>query len=826
MQKSWLSKKGMSLIFFSFILLLLTSCERSSAKKNIIFITLDTLRADHLPVYGYQKVETPSLDRFAQDAVVFQNANSHGPLTLPSHTSMMTGTYPFFHNVRNNGNHYASKALKTAAEILKSQDYDTAAFVSSFVLDSRFGLNQGFDFYDDDMIDGRQQHSIFEFKDRIAENTINRALNWLSRRSEQKSEVLNNFFLWVHLFDPHKEYDPPEPFKSKYLNNLYDGEIAYLDSQLSRLFNRLKALELYEDSLIIITGDHGESLGEHGESTHSIFIYNATTWVPMLIKFPGNQYKSQKVDRLVRHIDLLPTILDVISYQDSEEQKLAGDIQGISLIPIIENKKNINLVSYAESYLPKYYYKWSPPESIRNLDTKFIDLPKPELYDLNNDPHELNNIYQQEKQLADKLKKELVDLKEKLSQGKPREILRKMDTETIAKLKSLGYIRGGGNPSVSDQKKSNEKEFVGEDPKDVIYVQEEIQIIHALINRKEYDQAILRVKPMVVKHPKNLQLRNSLAAVYMKIGMIEEAKKEYNTLKFLDPTYETAYLGLAHIYLKKQIDYQKAEKELAGAFAINPDDPSLWVLKGDLQQDRNQLDAALMSYEKARKMGDQSASLFVGLGSLYHKQNRTKEARELLEKAIYIQNDNSEAHYNLGVVLVKLGEREQAYREYQTAISIDKSNPLFFTNLGSLQSELKQQDQAIASLKRALAIKPDHLEAVYNLGTVYLMQGKLDQAIPKLEKAIRLNPGMVFAYNNLVLAYSQSRQFKKAIHTYQRLTQVAPKRPIPWYRMAQLAMKINKKKDAQKYLQNALTFGGENVKKAAEQDPVLRKLLL
>lgn len=791
---------------------------------NVLLVTIDTLRADHLPLYGYENGKTPNLDRLAGDGVLFKTAVSHAPLTLVSHSSILTGTYPFFHGVRNNGSYHAPDALNTAAEIFGAHGYDTAAFVGSFVLDSRFGLDQGFDVYDDDMIDGRQKHSLFEFKDRIAENVISRVLAWFEKRP--KDDQAAPFFLWVHLFDPHKEYEPPEPYRSEFAANLYDGEIAYTDSQLGRLFDRLKADGLYDDTLIAVTSDHGESMGEHGELTHSIFIYNATTWVPLIIKAPGNEFAGTVVAQLAQHIDMLPTLLDISKIGGAADEALIEDIQGSSLLPAMEGDPDGGEVyAYAESYLPKFYYKWSPPVSIRSGNYKYIHLPTPELYDMRADPDELINIFEGRKELGAEYARRLDELVTTLSEGKPADARQEMDAETLAKLKSLGYIHGGEDLTGGDEP-ADEGPDTGQDPKDMIFVHQEIMNIHNLINQKNHEQAIARAESLLSDYPENLQARSALAGALVKTGKVDAAIRELNVIKQYDPTFLTAYTGLARIYTKKKVDFALAQKELEAAFAIVPWDPSLWVVKGDLEQERGEVDKSLVSYQKAAAMGDQSASLYVGLGSAHNKLNRLSEAQQLLEKAIVIQNDYAEAHYNLGVVYAHQGKKELALAKYRRAIELDDTNPFFFTNLGSLLTDRKEYPQAIEALKSALRIEPRHPEAIYNLGTVYLLTDRAAEAIPLLEQVIQIKPHLIVAYNNLALGHTKLRQLDKALQVYAAMTRIAPNLPMPWYRMAQIAIAAKQPQQAREHLGRAIGLGGEQFKAMARQDPNLTNLHL
>ena len=788
---------------------------------NVILITLDTLRADHLPMYGYKGVETPELEKLTAEGVLFQNVTAQAPITLPSHTTILTGTYPFFHNVRNNGDHYASDALNTTAEIYKAAGYDTAAFVGSFVLDSRFGLDQGFDTYDDDMVDGRQKHTVFEFKDRLAENSVGRVLDWLTQRKQTGTN--SPFFLWLHLFDAHKEYNPPEPFFSQYIDRLYDGEIAYIDSQLSRLFDRLRSEGIYDNTLIVLTADHGESLGEHGELTHSIFIYNATNKVPLVIKLPGNRLAGTKVDALVRHIDLLPTQLDVAGVT-GETEKLTGDIQGVSLLPLMEGDTQEPLTAYAEGMLPYYYYQWSPPRSIQSGKYKYIHLPTPELYDMGKDPHELNNLAKERPDDVQRLLAALKQLKKTHSEGKPSESQRKMDEETLNKLKSLGYIHGGEQMDAAAPTEPELDDLSRPDPKDKIGVQQAISRIQNLLNAKMNDQALQLIQRLLPEDPKNIKLISALASALLQQGNVDGGITAFNRLKQIDPTSMQAYTGLMNIYLKKRVDLALAKRELSGAFAIEPENPSLWVSKGDLEQMQGELAKAMESYKKAIAMGDQSATLYVGLGGLLNKMDKLVEAKKMLEKALFIQNDYSEANYNLGVVYAREGKTDKALHHYRAAIAQDDSNPFYYTNMGSVLTSLQRYDEAKQAFDQALRRNPNHVEALYNMGTLYLLSDQPKAAIPWLEKTLTLNPGLLYAYNNLAVAYGRTKNPEKAKATYQRMSKAAPKSPQPWLHLARMAWTAGQKNQASKHLKKALSLGGAETEQMIQSDPQLVKI--
>ena len=790
-------------------------CEvvRSPAQPNIMLVTLDTVRADHMPIHGYKGIKTPFMDGLAAEGVVFDNAIAPTPLTLPSHTSILTGNYPLFHGVRNNGDFYASSELVTAAEMFKAAGYDTAAFVGAFVLDSRFGLEQGFDLYDDDMVDGRQSPSDFMFKDRRAGNVVRRVREWLDAR-ESGEGARTPFFVWVHLYDPHAEYEPPEPFRSRYADNLYDGEIAYTDSEIGVLFDTLKARGLYDETLIALTADHGESLGEHGEQTHSIFIYNATTWVPMVLKFPGGKHAGERVEATVSTIDILPTILDTMNAEHEIDAAFLKDVHGISLMPLIEKKPGtIERLVYSESFLPLYYHNWAPPVSVRNGAYRYIDLPRPELYNMREDVSERMNLHDEGHSTAARLAEGLEALKQRYGRGEMVESRREIDTETREKLEALGYVQGGATAG------NGEEDSDRPDPKEMIHVTKALEQARALVNAGEHETAAAELETILAGNPANVRARHILANTLKNMGRIDRAIEEYETIKASDPEFFAAYLGLCTIYTKERVDYVKAEQELKAAMAVAPWEPTIWIFMGDIEQERGRTEASVASYRRAEEMGDQSTSLFVGLGSALQKLDRLDESRACLERALYIDNEHPEAHYNLAFVYNRLGEVALAKRHYRMAILYDPKNPRSYTNLGSILVGEKAYVEAEGILREALRVKSDHLEALYNLGTVCLHLDRPADAVPYLERAIARNHDMVFAYNNLAVAYEKLGRSSMAFDLYESLSERQPSRPMPWYNMARIAARENRRREAQHYLKEALSRGGEEVRKTAGKEP-------
>lgn len=394
------------------------------APKNILLITIDTLRADRLSCYGNSSFKTPNIDSLAEKGFLYSRAFAHNSLTLPSHTNILLGTTPLYHGIHDNSNFVVKDNFLTLAEHLKNFGYSTGAFIGGSPLDSKFGLDQGFDVYDDDL--APMDSTGLTSAERKAETVMEKALQWMKNQSSQ-------WFTWIHLFDPHYAYEPPEPFLSRFQNTPYDGEVAYIDYTLGRLFNHIEENNLSNNTLIIFTSDHGESLGDHGEDTHGIFAYNSTLWVPLIISIPG--IKPKEIDQIVSHIDIFPTVCDVLGVDNPQI------LQGLSLLPTTKGKKLPKREIYFESLQPYYSLNWAPLRGYIRQKDKFFDSPIPELYDLDFDFDEENNLvtstnFEDYKQTLEQLI---------LLQSNPKKInaRNRIDNSTLAKLKSLGYV---GNP--------------------------------------------------------------------------------------------------------------------------------------------------------------------------------------------------------------------------------------------------------------------------------------------------------------------------------------------------------------------------------------------
>lgn len=416
------------------------------AIRSVILISIDTLRADHLSSYGFPRPTTPNIDAVAREGVLFRNAYSPVPVTLPAHSSMFSGTFPPAHGVRDNLHQRLPDSTFTLAELLKSRGLATAAVVSSFVLDRRFNINQGFDSYDDRF---QAVHMVGDFSERKGDETTRVATQWLATHGREP------FFLFVHYYDPHDPYEPPEPFASTWADDPYSGEVAFADHGVGGVLEKLREMGLYDSTLIVITGDHGEMLGEHGEANHGFFIYESALKVPLIFRVPGGKAMGRQVDQPVGLIDIMPTIAGLVG---APAQKQA---QGLDLSPWLfgDGAGPAGRALYAETIAPTTYYGASSLLGVIVDRWKYIETSRPELYDLRNDPGETANLLQKESARADAMGKEL---KRIVALGlRPPEPGSGADLDTSARerLEALGYLSRGGHAEAVGFDRSKEDQI-------------------------------------------------------------------------------------------------------------------------------------------------------------------------------------------------------------------------------------------------------------------------------------------------------------------------------------------------------------------------------
>ena len=563
------------------------SCTKApETKPNVLLITLDTTRADRLGCYGYERAETPNLDRLAEAGVVFETAVCQAPLTLPSHASILTGTYPPFHGVHDNGGFYLREQAVTLAELLRDHEYSTSAFIGAFVLDARWGLAQGFEVYDDAFGFATQRAVDLDSVQRRGEDVVDAFINWLEGRPDEP------FLSWLHFYDPHAPYDPPEPYRTRFVDSLYDGEIAYMDSQVGRVLDRLKAESLLDQTLIIVVGDHGESLGEHEESGHGFFIYDATVLIPLIVRFPSSRYGGKRIARTVETVDIVPTLLETVNIP------VPGGIQGRSLLPLIGGEaEKTSTWTYFETYFPLYRYGWSPLRGIRNDTHKLILAPEPELYHLTEDRHEQTDISSKHPRMVNELEAQLKQRLETISAEESSfETPELLDDEALEKLAALGYV-GGFHPAVDEIDVESLP-----DPKDKIRIYNRIREAESRFAEARFDEALDYVSRVIEEDPDVLQARQVRAQIYSRQGEYEKAIDDCRAALRNDPEYRAALYTLAHALRMTGHDEESivTYEKLA---ELDPNDYKPPLNIGRIRLQLGEVDRAVSVLELAHRLG-------------------------------------------------------------------------------------------------------------------------------------------------------------------------------------------------------------------------------
>jgi arylsulfatase A-like enzyme/Tfp pilus assembly protein PilF len=724
---------------------------------NLLVVTLDTTRADHLGAYGAVKAATPAFDRIAREGVLFEHAVTAAPLTLPAHATLFTAKYPGRHGVRDNGGFFLDAKETTLAERLKADGFATGGFVGAYVLDRRWGIAQGFDTYFDDFDIGKAKGSMLASVERPGNEVADHALAWL------EGVAASRFFAWVHFYDAHSPYDPPEPFRSAFAGSPYAGEIAFVDAQVQRLIAFLERRDLLNKTIVVVVGDHGESLGEHGEASHGFFVYESAVRVPFAMLAPGDGMRGRRVTDVVRTVDLVPTLLDLLGRQPAEK------VDGRSVVPLMTGAvRELGLDAYSEAMYPRYHFGWSALHALTSGRYKYVDAPRPELYDLVNDPGETHNDYEKRRPLAAKMSQSLRVL-EGATDPNLRNATVEVDPEARARLAALGYIGTFVSEAASQH-------TALADPKDKIelfnlltkareelqdrthasnaglamlerVVAKDPQVIDGWLlmgneyaERRQFDRAIasfqraLALKPdydlavinmarvyrllgrpgdavvglseLLRTNPANLQARQQLAQALLENGQAADAEGELKRVLDQDPNMAAARGSLGALRLQ-QGDPAAADRELRAALALQPNLPLAHFNLALVAEQNGDLAAAAAEY--------------------------LQEIRE--HPGSYM------AQFNLGKVYERTGNRQGQLTAYQGAV---ESNPAFaegYFFLAKLHFDLQQLDAAARNARQGLALQPAGQWSPlghFVLGDVYAAQGRRDQAKAEVEKGRRV----------------------------------------------------------------------------------------
>jgi arylsulfatase A-like enzyme/Flp pilus assembly protein TadD len=665
--------------------MLLAGCGPAPAaapsRPNLLLITVDTLRPDRLGCYGSRFVKTPAIDRLAASGALFGRAFAHTPLTLPSHTSILLGTAPLQHGVHDNGNFKVPDGLPTLATFLKERGYATGAFIGAFPLDARFGLARGFDVYDESYGSGTGLD--FQFVERRAEAVVGAALAWLDGRA-------GPWFVWVHVFDPHQPYEPPAPYAAQYKDDLYGGEVAYVDASLAKLFAYLDDSRQSGSTVVVLTGDHGQSLGEHGETTHGYFAYNSTLWIPLIVAGPG--VKPARVEANVCHVDIFPTVCDLLGLPRPSY------LQGLSLLPALRGRNLAELTArpvYFESLYAYYRRGWAPLRGFIEGSRKFIDLPIPEVYDLQADFGETKNLAGPD---VGKDRARLAGLIKAWS-GTESAARPELGASSREKLQSLGYVGGFQPPAKTDFGPADD--------------------LKALL---PYNQKFERAQDLYFRG----QTEPSIA-------LLLELVKER-------PDFDNPYLFLVTVY-EKQGRLAEAEALLKAGEAANPRNYKLAIEHGIVLAEIGRNDEAVAVLDKAAGMIDWDPELWNYMGVAYWNKGDLANAIAAYERALALDPKYAAVLANLGTARTALAMRDKdpallrtAMDSFKRALESDPRDASALNGLGAVYRLLGDVDAAISCFEQALAVQPGHKFALYNLGTACLDKGDKPKAAAALTR--------------------------------------------------------------------------------------------
>ena len=647
----------------------------------IILISIDTLRADHLPIYGYRNVQTPAIDQLARDAVVFDRAYAHSPQTLPSHTSLFTGKLPFEHGVRDNLGFSVKQGARTLASLLNGQGFATAGFVSAYVLRGETGIGQGFGTYDD-----RFQPTPVQ---RDGAATLAEAERWLD------AQTSNRLFLFLHLYEPHSPYAPPERYRHY---DPYDGEIAYSDELVGRLMASLERRRLYSGALVILLSDHGEGLGDHGEQEHGLFLYSETIRVPLIVKLPDGRHAGRRVTTPVQHLDLLPTILDLLG------TGVPGDLRGRSLVPAFAGRAIPEQGLYAETLQPRYSFGWSELYALTDTRYRFIRAPRDELYDLEQDAKERRNVVAERPQTAGAMRQAL----ERLLAGAAIDTPASVSTEDRERLRALGYIGSQATPASAAGASSLP------DPKDKIDLLKRYGYALALAEEGSTDDAISQLRAIADENPGMAEVWERLGGLLVRQGRIEEAIAAYKHEIIAGAQNPAPLVVVAQLLLQLgRLDEAAGQARLA-----------LDTLSAEERRWRMAASVVLIRIAFERK----------NVVAARQEAQRARDADRLSPLPEYVEG------------LVRYGDQQysDALPHFEAALRLTGDGkhelPELRYHLGETLGRLERYREAEAVLQDEVHLFPHNLRAHAALVMLYRAQGKIAESDEAIVAMLRLSP--------------------------------------------------------------------------------------
>ncbi|HSD25853.1 MAG TPA: sulfatase-like hydrolase/transferase, partial [Vicinamibacteria bacterium] len=662
---------------------------------------------------------TPVLDALAARGVRFATAVAHVPLTGPSHASILSGLGPLGHGFRENAGFVLPAQVKSGPQDLHDAGYRTAAFVSAFPLDRRFGFDRGFDVYDDHLPKGNDTRRT-PYVERFADATTDAVLRWLETPAEGAARP---FFLWVHYYDPHAPYEPPGEFATRFRAAPYDGEVAFADQQLGRLLDALQQRALLARTLVVAMSDHGEGLGEHGEGTHGMFVYDSTLKVPFIVAGPGVA-AGRVAPTVARAVDVLPTLLDYTGL------KLRPELEGRSLRPAIEGREMDDAPAYAETLYPQREFGWAPLFAWRTARHKAIEAPRPELYDLQRDPGETDNLAPRDTTRLAEMRQTL----ETARRQEPPSAGAEVDPEAAEMLRALGYVaKAGGQQVVAGASLR--------DPKDGQRLVPRLNRGMSIV-RTDPATAIRELKSVLAEDPGLLVARRSLAVAYTSARQYDRAIAELRRL----------------------------EKE----GVLTAEDG---VVLGDNLRFAGRLDEATVVLERTARDNPRFAQPWLSLAEVHVKREELAEAATAYEHALQITPDHVEALRGLGDLALLRQQLDEASRRYARILEIEPADAGAMTKLGVVRMRSGRPDEATALFRRAIEREPKNGEALLYLAGALASTGHPAEAIPYFERALDAGQRNPMALNGLALTRLELGDRKGAEQAFRESLKLDPKQP-------------------------------------------------
>jgi arylsulfatase A-like enzyme/tetratricopeptide (TPR) repeat protein len=708
------------------------------AAPNLLLVSIDTLRADRLGCYGYAAAQTPVLDALAGRGVRFAAATTVTPLTLPAHASLLTGTFPAYHGVRDNGGFYLGDDQQTLAETLKAHGYRTGGFVAAFVLDRRWGVGQGFDTYFDDFDLSRYDMSVgLDAAQRPGHEVVDRALAWLGTGA-------GPFFAWVHLYEPHSPYTPPEPYRSRFpstMEGAYDGEIATADAEVGRLLAYLDAHGALANTVVIVVGDHGESLGEHREQQHGFFVYDASTRIPLIVAGPGLQ--SRVVRSQVRIVDVMPTALELLGVQTP------AAVQGASLVPLARGEPR-TLPALVETWYPRYHYGWSELSALRDGRYKFIAAPRPELYDTDADPGETHDLSSANPRLAKAMANALRELEAKYAGTSGPQTPRPVDAAVEQQLRALGYVSSSVSRTVLETRPRG-------DPKDKIELYNLLKLAGQDSVSGRIADGLAKVRQVLAADPEVIEAYTMLGNMHTKAGRREEAIDAYRQALAVDAEHEGAAWSLALAYKNagRLADAQSGFERVLQLDARST--KAMWQL-ADIWMRQGEFARAQRVLQQALAQDVDRAPFLVKLGESHIEQRQYDQARDRLLDAVKVKPTQPMAHYDLGLVHEARSEWDEAASAYRREIEISPKLYQPHFNLAKLLARAGRHGEAAAHFRQAIVLDPSFAEGHLYLAKTLLDTGDLSGAEAEARQGLAAGPkASAVALGHYVLADVYSR---------------------------------------------------------------------